>query len=181
MSHRKLNEESKAKMAATREQHKNVVSSVLKKGIGGIATPKDYWEACLALTYVAGHLAHHDKALMTYRDKSKRFNVKHIIEKTGEIAVDVRNAKNDRIRSMKDFWQIADTINWYAEKRGMSQVSFMKFIGLLEDNNVREIFRKHITKHVETEHPPFELDELPDHDFTESDKKKLPYYNLIRG
>ncbi len=126
-------------------------------------TWKNYWQLCLAVVDAAGDLAGKDKMLMNFRDKSKAFNVKHVIDKYYD--GDVNQLKFAREESVKNFFKSVDEVNWYARNHDLDQVSAMTLMGLLENEKNREKFRRHIKHHIESGHPPFELDDLPRRDF----------------
>ena len=127
------------------------------------STYAEYWRLCLEVVYAAGEIAKKDKLLMNFRDKSKAFNVKHVIEKY--YGGDVENLKKAREETVVAFLKAVDDVNWYARNHELSQVSAMKLMGLLEDANTRKKFRDHINTHIKSSHPPFELDELPAREF----------------
>lgn len=157
----------KAKKLAkeTKERRQKLAEEILERPLGKINTPKEYWETCFALVFTAGVLASHDKLLMTYRDKSNRHNVIKVINDKNTFKYGVRSVKYARSDDINDFWKLLDSINWYAREHGLAQVSSMKMLGILDDAKVREKYRDHILDHIETEHPPFEIDELPDREF----------------
>lgn len=123
----------------------------------------DYWTLCRAIVDAAGDLASKDKMLMNFRDKSKAFNVKPVIDKYYN--GDVNQLKLAREEAVKTFFKAVDEINWYSRKHDLAQVSAMKLMGLLEDEKTRAKFRRHLKRHEEENHSPFELDELPIRDF----------------
>ena len=128
-----------------------------------VDTWPDYWRLCLAAVDAAGDLASKDKMLMNFRDKSKAFNVKPVIDKYYN--GDVNQLKLARDEATKNFFKAIDSINWFARQNNLNQVSAMKLMGILEDEKNRGKFRRHIKRHLEDNHPPFELDELPNRDF----------------
>ncbi|MBR3232826.1 hypothetical protein IKF74_00845 [Candidatus Saccharibacteria bacterium] len=135
-------------------------------GPSPVDTWPNYWRLCLAAIDAAGDLASKDKLLMNFRDKAKAFNVRPVIEKY--YGGDVTNLKVARNEAAKDFFKAIDNINWFARRNNLDQVSAMKLMGILEDEKNRGKFRHHIRRHLEDNHPPFELDELPDRDFRKS-------------
>lgn len=126
----------------------------------------DYWRLCLAVIDAAGDLAGKDKLLMNFRDRTKAFNVKPVIEKY--YGGNVTNLKAARDEATKAFFKAVDEVNWYARNHDLDQVSAMTLMGLLENEKNREKFRRHIKRHIESSHPPFELDDLPRRDFRKS-------------
>lgn len=131
-------------------------------------TWKTYWTLCLAVVDTAGDLAGKDKMLMNFRDKSKAYNVKPVIDKYYD--GNVNKVKLAREEAIKNFFKSVDEVNWYARNHDLDQVSAMTLMGLLENEKNREKFRRHIKRHIESGHPPFELDDLPRRDFRKTSK-----------
>lgn len=131
---------------------------------------KTYWQLCLAVVDAAGDLAGKDKMLMNFRDKSKAFNVKPVIDKYYN--GDIKQLKLAREEAIKNFFKSVDEVNWYARNHDLDQVSAMTLMGLLENEKNREKFRRHIKRHIESGHPPFELDDLPRRDFRKTTKSR---------
>ena len=84
----------------------------------------DYWTLCRAVVDAAGDLASKDKMLMNFRDKSKAFNVKPVIDKYYN--GDVSQLKLAREEAVKTFFKAVDEVNWYSRKHDLAQVSAMK-------------------------------------------------------
>lgn len=161
LAEERKHEDKKNLSKETKEKRQRMAEEILERPLGKINSPKEYWETCFALVYTAGVLASHDKLLMTYRDKSNRHNVIKVVNDKETFKYGVRSIKNARSDDIQDFWKLLDSINWYAREHGLAQVSSMKLLGMLDDAKVREKYRNHILSHIETEHPPFEIDELP--------------------
>ena len=132
-----------------------------------------YWQLCLKVVDAAGNLAAKDKLLMNFRDPSNAHKVKHVIERS--FAGEVANLRDARADWIWEFFRTVDEVNWFARKHSLAQVSAMLLMGLLENADMRRAFRKHIRKHIDTDHPTFELDMLPGKDFTAAEKRHLPY------
>ena len=127
------------------------------------STWRNYWDLCMAVVYAAGEVAAKDKLLMSFRDPETSHKVQHVIKRHFKGKVEcLKDARADRIA---DFFRAVDMVNWYARQHDLSQVSAMKLMGMLEDKNARKRFRHHIQKHIDGDHPPFEMDEIPDRDF----------------
>ncbi len=149
----------------TIEDNEKKVAEIVARPIGKIDCFRTYWETCWAMTYIAGDLASHDKLIITYRDKSKRHNVVKVIKNKEVFPNGIFSVKDARFVDLAKFWKLVDDINYYAVKRGMDQVHPATLLGILYDPKVRERFRNAVRKHAETDHPPFEADEVPARDF----------------
>ena len=125
-----------------------------------------YWQLCLKVVDAAGELAAKDKLLMNFRDPENAGKVKHVI--IDSFHGDVNNLRDARADWIWEFFRSVDEVNWFARKHSLAQVSAMKLMGMLEDANSRKKFRHFIRKHMATEHPAFELDELPNRCFRQS-------------
>ena len=125
-----------------------------------------YWQLCLKVINAAGELAAKDKLLMNFRDPNNSHKVKHVIEQSYN--GNVNGLRESRVDWIWEFFRAVDEVNWFSRKHGLAQVSAMKLMGMLEDANTRKKFRNFIRKHMETDHPAFELDELPARDFRTS-------------
>ena len=126
-------------------------------------TWKEYWQLCRNIVDAAGELAAKDKLLMNFRDPTNQHKVQHVIQKS--FKGDVKFLKEARADRITNFFQCVDKVNWYAREHDLSQVSAMKLMGILEDREMRKRFRHHIQKHIDGDHPPFEMDEVPNRDF----------------
>ena len=122
-----------------------------------------YWQLCFDVIVAAGELAGKDKLIMNFRDPQKRHSVKDVVNQSfdGEKG-NIADKRNDNARI---FFTNVDNLNEYAVEHGFDQVCGMKLMGMLVDANVRDKFKHHIKKHLESNHPPFALDELPGKDF----------------
>ncbi|MBQ1528388.1 hypothetical protein IIZ77_01915 [Candidatus Saccharibacteria bacterium] len=122
-----------------------------------------YWRLCLAVVNAAGEVAGKDKMLINFRDPQKRHSVKDVVQKSfnGEKSA-IADKRNQNIRI---FFTRVDDLNEYAVEHGSDQVCGMELMGMLVDASIRDKFKHHIKKHLESNHPPFALDELPGKDF----------------
>ena len=122
-----------------------------------------YWQLCLDVVNAAGELAGKDKLIMNFRDPQKRHSVKDVVNRSfGGEKGNIANKRNDNARI---FFTRVDNLNEYAVEHEFDQVCGMKLMGMLVDANVRDKFKHHIKKHLESSHPPFALDDLPGKDF----------------
>ena len=123
----------------------------------------EYWRLCFNVVTAAGEFAEKEKLLMNLRDESKKGSVLHVLEKYYENSPE--KVKERRNEASKRFFAAVDQVNWYAVKHDLCQSSAMVLLGMLEDKRIRAKFKEHINEHIRTNHPPFELDELPKRDF----------------
>lgn len=157
----------------------NLRNALSESAAGASETPKptthpsstwaEYWNLCSAVVDAASKVAAKDKLLMNFRDPKNSHKVKPIINK--HFHGDVKNLKDARADCIRAFFAAVDEVNWYARKHDLAQASAMKLMGQLESANDRKRFRYFIKKHLEENHPPFELDELVDRDFRTSPRK----------
>ena len=125
---------------------------------------ENYWLLCLIVVDAAGTLAGRDKLIMNYRNPRKRHNVADIVHNKKYYKKGIRSVKSARTEDIMNFWNAVDDVNWVAREK-LDPVGAMTLMGMLEDAKERDKFRRHIRKHIETDHPTFELDEVPNRDF----------------
>ncbi len=125
-----------------------------------------YWKLCLDVVSAAGDVAGKDKLAINFRDPQKRHSVKGVVDKSfnGELS-SIIDKRADYIRI---FFMRVDTLNDFALKLHLDQIPGMTLMGMLVDGDVREKFTYHIKRHIESGHPPYELDELPARKFRKS-------------
>lgn len=128
----------------------------------------DYWRKCRGIVVLVGKIIAKEKFLMNLRDPEKCHAVKEVFEKN--FGGDITRVKQSRRTLIEEFLWEVDQLNWFASRNGLSQVSAIRLLALLEDEKQRRKFRSHIDKHIESEHPMFELDEIPSRDFRPTKK-----------
>lgn len=160
---------SKEQKRQRREERDRMIEEVLSRKSGWIKNPRDYWEACLVMTYAIGYVIQFDKMVSSYRanyrDKSKHHDITSVVHDRKNFPNGINDVKDGRVKNFSRLCGLLDAINWYSVENGLVQLNIVKLFSVFPEPEDREKARKYILRHLEVEDAPFELDTLPSRDF----------------